>query len=135
MGRDVRLEKLTRNGIELMRREREMALKCDLAGLATLNVEKTAFLGSLEALRLELDSGGPAPLLESRKRELATLFDIMRRRAEENEALLRAAEKGVRSAARRIEQLFDAGAKTVAYDAQGGRLENKSAQANTSERI
>ncbi len=133
MARDVRLEKLTRIGIELMRRERELALKGDLKGLEALNEEKLSFLDTLEGLRDEMASGGPEPVLASRKRELATLFDIIKRRAAENQALLRAAELGVKSAARRLQEIFGEGGQTIGYTASGEKVEGKDKSTNTNE--
>lgn len=132
MTKDRRLEQLTRQGIELMRRERELALAGDLRALGPLNDEKLAFLEGLDALGREIEAGGPQPLQAARRRELETLFDILHRRAAENQALLRAAEVGVKSAARRIEEIFG-GAAPVAYTPDGEKISSKSASTNTSE--
>lgn len=133
MSRDRQLEKLTRQGIELMRRERELALGGQIAALTELNEEKLAFLQKLEALRDELSGAGPFPVMAARRQELAALFEIIKRRTLENQALLKAAEAGVKSAARRIEDLFVGGALTVAYTETGDKVARKGRSANTSE--
>lgn len=135
MTRDKHLEKLTREGIDLMRRERELALKGDLRALEPLNQEKLAFLERLDALSLEVAAGGPERVAASRKRELATLFEIMKRRAAENQALLKAAETGVKSAARRIQEIFGDHEPPIAYTQHGDKLEGKDKATNTNEFI
>lgn len=133
MSLDLRLEKLTRSGIELMRRERELALSGQIAALSELNQEKLAFIEKLEGLREEYSGAGPAPVLEARRRELAALFDIIKRRTAENQALLRAAEAGVKSAERRIAALFKEGQLNIAYTETGEKVEGKGRSTKTSE--
>lgn len=133
MSHDRRLEKLTRQGIELMRRERELALSGQIGALAELNEEKLAFLQNLEALRDEFSGAGPFPVMAARRRELAALFDIIKRRTEENQALLKAAEAGVKSAARRIEALFEGDQLNIAYTSKGEKVEGKGRSTKTSE--
>lgn len=119
MMRDLRIEKLTRQGIALMQEEREIALKGAFAKLEGLNARKTEFLAQLEELSVKLDQGGPVALRAARKQELETLFDILRRRAAENQALLRAAESGVKSAKRQIADLAAASARIGVYNKEG----------------
>lgn len=133
MTRDRRLEKLTREGIELMRRERELALAANFNGLDELNAEKAAYLEKLDGLRAENEAGGPLPLQAERRRELETLFEILRRRAEENAALLRAAENGVKSARRRLQAIFEQKENEVGYTASGDKIDSKSRVTTTSE--
>ena len=107
MAHDIRLEKLTRAGIALMQEEKEAALRGDMSALAEINDRKTEFLTQMEEISRQIESAGPLRTREARKQEIATLFGIMRRRAEENQYLLRAASNGVKSAMRQIAALSD----------------------------
>lgn len=126
---DARIEKLTRHGIALMQEERELALKGDLAALGELNQRKVAFLEQIEELAAQSQKVGSHEMRTTRKNELTTLFDIMRRRAEENQLLLRAAEAGVKGARAKIDRI-EAGAQAVgAYDERGQQIaQNKAAK-------
>lgn len=116
---ELRIEKLTRQGIALMQAEREAALKGDLDRIGALNAEKADFLAEMERLADMLEAGGPMALRETRRQELETLFEIIRRRAAENQALLRAAAAGVKSAKRQIEALAAASELMGAYNSNG----------------
>lgn len=133
MTRDIRIEKLTRQGIALLQEERELAMKADFAGLEELEVRKKAFLDQLEALGAQLDAGGPTQIVASRRAELATLFDILRRRAEENRYLLKAAEVGVKSARRDVNQLFSGEVPFGAYSENGEPVKTNYSSAGISE--
>lgn len=102
---DIRVEKLTRQGIALMEEERKLALRGDFARLEELTTRKQRFLAQIEALADQSQKSGPLSVREARRQELSTLFDILRRRAEENQLLLKAAEAGVKGARRRIDAL------------------------------
>lgn len=121
---DLRIEKLTRQGIALMQEERERALKGDLAGLTELTARKTAFLTEMEALAERLEAGGPSQIRAARRQELETLFEIIRRRAEENQALLRAAAAGVKSAKRAIAEIAASSEIIGAYNSNGEPVNN-----------
>ena len=131
MKRDRKLEKLTREGIELMRREREAALKGDFQALEAINAQKTDYLCRLEALAAENESGGPQPLQKARRHELASLFTILRRRAEENQILLKAAEAGVKQASQRLQAILNSDAPSVGYNSHGKKIESKSLSTKT----
>ena len=135
MTTDVRIEKLTRHGIALLQEERELALKGDFASLEELNGRKQAFLEQLDALAVQLDGAGPQTLREARRQELQTLFDIIRRRAEENQFLLKAAESGVSSARRDIDQLFAGEVPLGAYAENGAPIAPRRAGKVISERL
>lgn len=122
MSNDLRLEKLTRAGIALMQEEKEAALRGDLAALAEIDARKTTFLAQMASLAEQATTTGPVALREARKREIATLFDIVRRRAEENQYLLRAASAGVKSATRQVQSLTDASAALGVYTAEGDKV-------------
>lgn len=135
MTTDVRIEKLTRHGIALLQEERELALKGEFAALEELNGRKQAFLDQLDALAVQLDGAGPQALREARRQELQTLFDIIRRRAEENRFLLKAAEAGVNSARRDIDQLFAGEVPLGAYSENGVPIASRRAGKIISERL
>lgn len=116
---ELRIEKLTRQGIALMQAEREAALKGDVARIGELNAQKTDFLSEMEALAEKLEAGGPAEIRQTRRQELTTLFEIIQRRASENQALLRAASAGVRSAKQQISALLSASESIGAYNSSG----------------
>ncbi|MEL6979533.1 MAG: hypothetical protein AAGM38_12755 [Pseudomonadota bacterium] len=116
---DLRIEKLTRQGIALMQEEREAATKGDFGALEDLNRRKQAFLDEINALSQKLEGGGPIKLRAARRQELETLFEIMRRRAAENQALLRAAATGVRAAKRQIAELAASSEIIGAYTPSG----------------
>lgn len=119
MTSDLRIEKLTRQGIALMQEERDVALKGEFAKLADLNARKTEFLTQIEALLKRAASAGPKAMRDARRQELETLLDIMRRRAAENQALLRAAESGIKSAKRQIAEIAAASERIGAYNKDG----------------
>ena len=116
---ELRIEKLTRHGIALMQEEREATLKGDLARIGELNARKQDFLAEMDRLAQKLEEGGPSALLDARRQELETLFDIIRRRAAENQALLRAAAAGVKSAKREIAALAASSELMGAYNSSG----------------
>lgn len=119
MSRDLRIEKLTRQGIALMQEERDAATSGALERLEELNVRKADFMDKMTALAAQIDAGGPTQLQEARRQEIATLFDIIRRRAEENSIILKAAEAGVKSAQRRVGVIFAASEFIGAYTPNG----------------
>ncbi|MEL6318663.1 MAG: hypothetical protein AAFR16_13615 [Pseudomonadota bacterium] len=116
---DVRIEKLTRQGIALMEEERRLTLRGEFAALEELNAKKTRFLEQIETLAEHSQKTGPLELRETRRQELETLFDIMRRRAQENQMLLRAAEAGVKTARRRVRALDEELAPLGVYGENG----------------
>ncbi|MEM9724446.1 MAG: hypothetical protein AAF909_03165 [Pseudomonadota bacterium] len=120
---ELRIEKLTRQGIALLQEEREAALKGDLGQIAEINAKKASFLDEMARLAERLDEGGPAELRAARRQELETLFEIMRRRAEENQALLRAASEGVQSAQSRLAALAASADLMGAYTAKGEQVQ------------
>ena len=130
MAHDIRLEKLTRAGIALMQEEKEAALRGDLIALDEINQRKTEFLSQMEDISRLIESTGPIQLRETRKQEIATLFGIMRRRAEENQYLLRAASNGVKSAMRQLAALADP-ADVGAYASDGEPLRSGEAGVTT----
>ncbi len=123
MANGVRIEKLTREGIALMQEERGLALKGDVAGLEALNQRKLEFLGKMEALAAT--KSRPA-INRKQREELETLFGIIRRRAEENQQLLRAAAAGIKNAQRRIASLKAQGQEIGAYNKDGSPIKNNS---------
>ena len=127
MANGMRIEKLTRQGIALMQEERELAIKGDIPGLDKLNERKAAFLTEMDKL-----AAGKIRVSAEQRAELETLFDIIRRRAEENQALLQAAVAGVQSAQRRLSamnsQQFDIGA----YGRNGMPIKNNNDITNNS---
>lgn len=135
MTTDIRIEKLTRQGIALLQEERALALNGDFDALEELNTRKQAFLDQLDSLAEQLDGVGPTKLREARRQELQTLFDIIRRRAEENRFLLKAAEAGMKSAQRDIEQLFAGELPLGAYGQNGAPLNPKRGKETISERL
>ncbi|MBX2856165.1 MAG: hypothetical protein KTR21_14330 [Rhodobacteraceae bacterium] len=130
MAHDIRLEKLTRAGIALMQEEKEAALRGDMTALAEINERKADFLAQMEEISRLIESTGPMRTREVRKQEIATLFGIMRRRAEENQYLLRAASNGVKSAIRQIAALADP-ADLGAYASDGEPLRSGEAGVTT----
>ena len=116
---ELRIEKLTRQGIALMQAEREAALKGDANRIGELNAKKADFLSEMEALAEKLDEGGPIEVQKTRRQELTTLFEIMQRRAAENQALLRAASTGVKSAKQQIAALAASSQSIGAYTPNG----------------
>ena len=116
---ELRIEKLTRQGIALMQDEREAAMKGDATRIGELNAKKADFLSEMEALAEKLDAGGPVEIQKTRRQELTTLFEIMQRRAAENQALLRAASAGVRSAKQQIAALAASSQSIGAYNSNG----------------
>ncbi len=135
MTTDIRIEKLTRHGIALLQEERDLALAGNYGALEELNQRKQAFLDQLDDLATQLDGSGPQPLREARRQELQTLFDIIRRRAEENRFLLKAAESGVNSARRDLDQLFSGETPLGVYGENGETLEPVRAGKLVSERL
>ncbi|MCI4662269.1 MAG: hypothetical protein MRY63_10685 [Neomegalonema sp.] len=119
---DLRIEKLTRAGIALMQKERDMAVRGDLDGLARIEGDKSLFLEQMEEIAEKLAQGGPQMIREDRKKELSALFNIVRRRAEENQYLLRAAKAGVKAAKRQIDALDEASAILGVYAADGKQM-------------
>lgn len=132
---DLRIEKLTRQGIALMQEERSLALRGDFAALEELNRRKEEFLAQMELLAASIDKKGPKTTREARRQEIATLFDIIRRRAEENRYLLRAAEAGVKSARRRIRALTTGEGDLGAYDASGAPVGETNNSSTNSQRV
>lgn len=124
MPNGLRIEKLTREGIALMQEERNFALKGDVAALEELNHRKVAFLGQMEILANKKER--PA-ITAAQREELETLFEIMRRRAEENQHLLRAAASGIKNAHHRISTIQQAGQDFGAYNKDGSPIKNTSA--------
>lgn len=123
MANGVRIEKLTRKGIALMQEERALALKGDIKALEELSQRKLTFLTELEALAAER----PRPRISRAQRaELETLFDIMRRRAEENQYLLRAAAAGVKNAQRRLAAIQAQSQELGVYNRDGSPVMNNS---------
>lgn len=116
---DLRIEKLTRQGIALMQAEREAAIKGDTNRIGELNAQKEDFLSEMEALAAKLDAGGPQEIRQTRRQELTTLFEIIQRRAEENQALLRASSTGIRMAKQQIAALVNASESIGAYSPNG----------------
>lgn len=135
MTTDIRIEKLTRHGIALLQEERELALAGNFGALEELNERKQAYLDQLDALAVQLDGAGPQPLREARRQELQTLFDIIRRRADENRYLLKAAEAGVQSARRDLDQLFSGELPLGAYGENGAPISSGRSGKIVSERI
>lgn len=135
MSTDIRIEKLTRQGIGLLQEERDLALSGDYAALAELNTRKQAYLEQLDVLAAQLDGAGPVPLLEARRQELQTLFDIIRRRAEENRFLLKAAESGMRAAQRDIDMLLSGEIPLGAYSEKGEPIVPPRRRESYSERL
>lgn len=131
MSNDLRLEKLTRLGIALMQEEKERALVADFDGLAEVETRKVAFLAQLEEIAQTVDQAGPSALRKSRRDELATLFEIIRRRAEENQYILKAAAAGVRSAGRQLQTLQEASRSLGVYDADGEQVRRSDADTAT----
>lgn len=124
MANGVRIEKLTREGIALMQEERALALKGDIAGLEELNKRKVVFLGKMEALAA---AKTPPTINRGQREELETLFEIIRRRAEENQSLLRAAAAGVKNAHRRLTMIQSRGQDIGAYNKDGSPIKNNDA--------
>ena len=116
---ELRIEKLTRQGIALMQEEREAALKGDANRIGELNAKKADFLSEMESLAEKLEAGGPLEVQKTRRQELSTLFEIMQRRAVENQALLRASSAGVRSAKQQIAALAASSQSIGAYNSSG----------------
>ena len=123
MANGVRIEKLTRQGIAMMQEERELALKGDISALEKLNQRKIEFLSKMEALATS--KKGPR-IKPEQKAELETLFEIMRRRAEENQVLLRAAAAGVAEAKRQIENINSPNSELGVYGRDGAPVKNNS---------
>lgn len=121
---DLRIEKLTRQAIALMQEERKLALNGDLKGLAELGDRKAKFLEQMEEIATVLEKGHSTGLLASKKKELATLFEIIRRRAEENQYILKAAATGVRSAREHFEALTQGSSNLGVYNSEGEKLPN-----------
>lgn len=119
MTSDIRLEKLTKLGIALMQEEKDRALRGDLDGLADVNDRKTEFLKQMDDIKQSIEKSGPLELRRARKEEIQALFDIIRRRAEENQYLIRAATAGVKSAKRQMLSLQEASAALGVYDQDG----------------
>lgn len=126
---DIRIEKLTRQGIALLQQEKELALKGDLAGLAELNPKKEAFLATMEQLAERLADaqrhGGLTGPLADQKSRIAGLLEIVQRRAEENQYLLRAALSGLQSAEKQLSILEKASSIVGVYDNSGNPVENQ----------
>ncbi|MCI4664450.1 MAG: hypothetical protein MRY74_06980 [Neomegalonema sp.] len=121
MANGVRIEKLTRQGIAIMQEERELALKGDLSGLEKLNARKVAFLSEMETLADSKAGRGVSP---AQRAELETLFDIIKRRAVENQSLLRAAAAGVQAAQRRIAMMHSSDGDLGIYGRDGHPIKN-----------
>lgn len=130
---ELRIEKLTRQGIALMQAEREAALKGDVSRIGELNAKKADFLSEMEALAEKLDAGGPVEVQKTRRQELTTLFEIMQRRAAENQALLRAASAGVRSAKQQIAALAASSQSIGAYNSNGEPVNHSSQTGRTNQ--
>lgn len=128
MSNDIRLEKLTRLGIALMQEEKERALRADFEGLAEIEPRKIEFLSQLEEIAQTVDKAGPSPIRAARRDEIATLFDIMRRRAEENQYILKAAAAGVRSAGKQLQALSEASRSLGVYDPDGEQVRRSDAE-------
>lgn len=129
---DLRIEKLTRHGIALMQEERALALRGDFAALSELNLKKEEFLKQMNDLADSVESNGPVAVREARKQELETLFDIIKRRAEENQFLLRAAESGIKGAKRQILAIAQASESLGVYAANGEPIDNPKNEVRTS---
>ncbi len=125
---EIRIEKLTRQGIALLQEEKELALKGDLTALADLNPRKQAFLETMEQLAEKLGearrSGGLTGPLAEQKSRIAGLLEIIQRRAEENQYLLRAALSGLKSAEKQLSILEKASSIVGVYDNSGNLVEN-----------
>lgn len=124
MAKGVRMEKLTREGIALMQEERELALRGDIPALEALNARKLDFIRRMEELAAA--KGKPA-ISRTQRAELETLFEIIRRRAEENQLLLRAAAAGVKNAQRRLASIHSQGQELGVYNKDGSPVKNNSA--------
>lgn len=129
---DLRIEKLTRQGITLMQEERALALRGDFGGLEELGRKKEEFLRQMEELAQSASETGPLQLRESRKQELETLFGIIRRRAEENQHILRAAQAGVKGASRSLSSLLEETGSLGVYSSTGEPITNENSTIRTS---
>ncbi|MEL6316849.1 MAG: hypothetical protein AAFR16_04315 [Pseudomonadota bacterium] len=126
---EVRIEKLTRQGIALLQEEKDLALKGDLNALAELNPRKAAFLETMEQLSQRLADASrhgalTGPLAEQKDR-ITGLLEIVHRRAEENQYLLRAALSGLKSAEKQLSILEKVSSLVGVYDDSGKLIENK----------
>lgn len=129
---EIRVEKLTRQGIALLQEEKELALKGDLVALAELNPRKQAFLETMEQLsemlREAQDSGafGSSGRWAEQRTRILGLLEIVQRRAEENQYLLRAALSGLKTAEKQLSILEKASSIVGVYDDSGNPVENSS---------
>lgn len=126
---EIRIEKLTRQGIALLQEEKDLALKGDLSALAELNPRKEAFLETMDQLAQRLGEatrhGALTGPLADQKNRIAGLLEIVQRRAEENQYLLRAALSGLKSAEKQISILEKASSIVGVYDDFGNLIENQ----------
>lgn len=133
MRNDMRVEKLTRLAIGILQEERDAVMKGALGALEALNGRKAELLEQLAEMSRQLDAGGPEQLRAARRKELETLFDIIRRRSEENQFLLKAAGAGVRSAAKQVQQILNSDSSFGVYNADGRELKSNAQSRETSQ--